>query len=67
VCDGIISPDAIRLVDVEGTHVLLLGYFEQVGGVRGIPPADDKDEIEFEFVGFLDEIVDCVLPLLSYS
>jgi hypothetical protein len=28
VRDGIIGPDAIRLVDVEGTHVLLLGDFE---------------------------------------
>jgi hypothetical protein len=37
-----------------------------VGGVGGIPPADYKYEVEFEFVGLLDKIVDRVLSLLSF-
>ena len=66
MCDGVIGANAICLVDVEGTHTLLLGDFEEVGSVRGIPSADDKDEVEIEFIGSLHEIVDCVLPLLSF-
>lgn len=66
MCDGVIGADAFCLVDVEGTHTPLLGDFEEVGSVGGIPSADDKDEVKVEFVGFLDEIVNCVLPLLSF-
>ncbi len=66
MCDGVIGANAICLVDVEGTHTLLLGDFEEVCSVRGIPSTDDKDEVEIEFIGSLHEIVDCVLPLLSF-
>ncbi len=64
--DGIVSTDTICFIDVKGTHALLLGDFEQVGSIGGIPSADDEDEVKIEFIGVLDEIVDCVLPLLSF-
>ena len=61
MCDGVIGANAFCLVDVEGTHTLLLGDFEEVGSIGGIPSADDKDEVKIEFIGECASDGECVV------
>ena len=52
MCDGVISTNAVCLVDVEGTDTSLLGDFEEVGRVGRVPSANDEDEVQVEFFIF---------------
>lgn len=54
VRDGVVGTDAVRLVDVERANACLLRDFEEVGSVGGIPPSDDKDEVQAEAVRILN-------------
>lgn len=52
--NGIVCTDTGGRIDVEGTHTCLLGNFEEVGGIRGVPSTHDEDEVELQLVRFLN-------------
>ena len=62
--NGIVCTDTGGRIDVEGTHTCLLGNFEEVGGIRGVPSTHDEDEVELQLVRFLNKVMDCVLSFL---
>lgn len=62
--DGVVRLDAIGLVDVEGSDPRVGRDFEQMGGVAGIPSADDQDEIQTVLLRVVNQLVDRILAFL---
>lgn len=64
VCDGIVSRNAIRFVDVEGADPGVGGDLQQMPRVGRIPSPNYQNKIQFVLVSLFDQFVNGILPFL---